>query len=215
LEQQDVQEAMMKLEALGLKASLENIRALTGGSPRDIVKFRRRLLAPAAPVAETAAGSGRMVVPQEEPAETPLPPRGNGMAVAEEAETTVPRMPAAKAAEAVISPATPQPRLFMLRAAVQEADATLRQLQYQRDVQQTAVQVAALAYHQGLRQARELITTLRHTTRYVHAAPPHLVAQERAKAAKTWAALADLVGEAEACRVAGDPGYRPAWLREG
>jgi hypothetical protein len=114
---------------------------------------------------------------------------------------------------AVLSPPRPVPTLEALQQAAREADATLIRLTRERDVQQTVAQHAAWALSQAKHEAQRLARALRATVRQMQATRAPYQQEAQARAAELYAQLAELVGAADAERIAHDGHFAPPWLR--
>lgn len=103
------------------------------------------------------------------------------------------------------------PRLIRLQQVARVEDEQLIRLTYARDQQQVRAQTAALAVHQGRREAQALLTALRQAQQRAAGARPWVAASEQEQVQQLQAELAALVGAAEAQRCALDRTYRPGW----
>jgi flagellar biosynthesis/type III secretory pathway protein FliH len=112
---------------------------------------------------------------------------------------------------------TPPPRvvptLEVLQQAARDADATLIRLTRERESQQAVAQHAALALHQAKREAQRLAKALRAAVRQVQATPAPYEREAASRVQQLHAQLADLVGAADAERIAHDSHCVPPWLR--
>jgi flagellar biosynthesis/type III secretory pathway protein FliH len=112
---------------------------------------------------------------------------------------------------------TPPPRvvptLEVLQQAARDADATLIRLTRERESQQAVAQHAALALHQAKREAQRLAKALRAAVRQVQATPAPYEREAASRVQQLHAQLADLVGAADAERIAHDSHFVPPWLQ--
>jgi hypothetical protein len=122
-----------------------------------------------------------------------------------------PEVPLAPAA--VLPPPRPVPTLEDLQQAARDADATLIRLTRERESQQAVAQHAALALHHARREAQRVARALRAAVRQVQAMPAPYEREAASRVQQLHAQLADLVGAADAERIAHDSHCVPPWLR--
>jgi hypothetical protein len=210
-----------KCEAKGLAWTNLAIYEAVGGQYQQVSRYLKQRRARQAVAAMVAVDEDPAPWADEQPQDAPE--RGEELEEDEERAVqgsplpeplpapAAPEVPLAPAA--VLPPPRPVPTLEVLQQAAREADATLIRLTRERDSQQAVAQHAALALHHARCEAQRVARDLRVAVRQVQATPAPYEREAASRVRQLHAQLADLVGAADAERIAHDSHFVPPWLQ--